>query len=86
MLDNNKVYYIFKTCCLMSDYLSQNAIYFIILSLYFPIFLTFVINHVLKFKYQTSQVKDNGLFWWERGGIQNYFILCSTVYACLHLP
>ena len=62
ILGNNNVYYIF-----MSDYLPQNAIYFIILSLSCPIFLTFVINHVLKFKYQTSPIKDKWVFWRVRG-------------------
>ena len=46
----------------MSDYLAQNAIYFIIFPLSCPIFLTFGINLVLKFKYQASQIKDNGVF------------------------
>ena len=84
ILNNNSLLHFYM---LLNVCLPQNTIYFIILSPYFPIFLTFVKNHVPKFKYQTSQIKDNGLFRWVRGRgvIQIYFILCSTVCACLHL-
>jgi hypothetical protein len=51
---NKEIYSIFKTCCIIC--FPQNAIYFIILSFSVQIIIMFFINHVLKFKYQPSQI------------------------------
>jgi hypothetical protein len=53
-----EIYWIFKECCILFFYFSQNALYFIILSFSVHI-IDFCINCVVKFKYQSDCLKVN---------------------------
>jgi len=61
-LGNEEIYYIVKTCCIISIF-SQNTINFILLPSSVQTILTFSINKALKFIYQPGRLKIKYTFY-----------------------
>jgi len=68
-LGSKEIHCIFKTCCIISVFISTKCFSFHNFTFYVQIILKFFINHALKFKYQSGCLKLKGCSIWHFGGL-----------------